>query len=282
MFRRIWCTGILGIGILSLATGRAVAHDDDITLRSIDRRLASHQAPATELLLRAEIERAEGRVADAAADLDRAALLIPGSGALARCRAALAQDMGRPDEVIRVLDACTDPALATDPRIPWMRAEALRQLGRLDAAAAVMDAALARDEHATPEHYLARARLAESRAGEGAPGAIAVLEQGLARWPRAWNLATRLVDLEAAAGQYDAALSRLDAVIAVVPNPERLLARRGNLLARAGRPWEAREAWTSALAGLEARGAKDAASRELESQLRASLTAAEPSRGQQP
>jgi len=282
MLRRIWSTGILGIGILTLATGRAVAHDDDVTLRSIDRKLASHEAPASDLLLRAEIERAEGRVADAAADLDRAALLIPNSGALARCRAALAQDMGRPDEVLRILDACPDPALATDPRIPWMRAEALRQLGRLDAAAAVMDAALAHDQHATTEHYLERARLAERRPGEGAPAAIAVLEKGLARWPRAWNLAARLVDLEAAAGRYDAALARLDGVIAVAPNPERLLAQRGDLLARAGRPWEAREAWTSALAGLQARGAKDAASRELESQLRAALTAAEPPRGMQP
>jgi hypothetical protein len=90
------------------------------------------------------------------------------------------------------------------------------------------------------------------------------------------------VDLEAAAGRYDAALARLDAVIAVVPNPERLLAQRGNLLSRAGRPWEAREAWTSALAGLEARGAKDAASRALESQLRAALTAAEPPKEEQP
>lgn len=280
--RRVWSIGVLGIGILSLAAGRAVAHDDDVTLRSIDRKLASHEAPVTELLLRAEIERAEGRWADAAADLERAALRIPDSGALARCRAALALDMGRPEEALRVLDACPDPALAADPRIPWMRAEAMRQLGRLDAAATVMDSALARGQHATAEHFLARARLAEQRAGEGLRGAIAVLEHGLARWPSAWNLASRLVDLEVATGDYDAALARLDGVVALAPNPERLLAQRGDLLERAGRPWEAREAWTAALAGLASRGAKDAASRELESRLRASLTAAGPPRGMQP
>ena len=282
MPRRVWSSGVLRIGILILATGRAVAHDDDVTLRSIDRKVASHQAPASDLLLRAEIERADGRLAEAAADLDRAALLVPGSGALARCRAALALDMGQPRAALHALDACPDLALAADPRIPWMRADALRQLGRLDAAAAVMDSALARGEHASAEHYLARAQLAEQRGGEGAPGAIAVLERGLERWPQAWNLASRLVDLEAAAGNYDAALARLDGLIVLAANPERLLAQRGDLLERAGRPWEAREAWTAALAGLEARGEKDAASRELGSRLRASLTTAQPPRGMQP
>jgi len=282
MLRRVLSTGVLGIGILILAAGRAVAHDDDVTLRSIDRELASHRAPTSELLLRAEIERADGRFADAAADLDRAARSIPGSGALARCRAALALDMMRPEESLRVLDACSDPELATDPRIPWLRAEALLELGRLDTAAAVMDSALAREQQATAEHYLARARLAERRPGEGVPGAIEVLERGLARWPQVWNLSSRLVDLEAEAGHYDAALARIDGLMALAPHRERLLAQRGDLLARAGRPWEAREAWTAALAGLESRGATDAAARELESRLRASLTAAQPPRGMQP
>jgi tetratricopeptide (TPR) repeat protein len=279
MLRRIWSIGIL----IVLATSRAVAHDDDITLRVIDGKLARGEGRATDLLVRAEIERADGRWAEAAASLDRAALLIPNSGRLALCRAGLAADQGCPVEVLRVLDACPDPALATDPRVPWMRAEALRRLGRLDEAAAAMDVALARDQAATAEHFLARSQVAERRPVEGAAGAIRVLEAGLERWPRAWNLASRLVDLEAEAGRWDAALARLDAVIAVAARPERLLAQRGDLLARAGRPWEAREAWTVALAGLESRGAKDAASRDLESRLRTSLSEPPPTaRGAQP
>ena len=254
--------------------GRVAAHDDGVTLRALAGRLARDESPAGALLLRAEIERADGRFAEATADLDRAERLEPNSAALARCRAALAWDLSRPDAVLRALDACTDPALAADPRVPWMRAGALRALGRVDEAAATMDTALARGEEATAEHYLARSRLAEMLPGERGAGAIAVLEAGLARWPRAWNLASRCVDLEAAAGRYDAALARLDQELAAAQRPERLLAQRGDLLARAGRPWEAREAWTQALAGLEAQGARDAASRELEAKLRASLTAA--------
>ena len=116
--RRIGSIGFLII----LATGRAVAHDDDVTLRAIKDKLARGDGPATVLLLRAEIERAEGRFAQAAADLDSAALLIPHSGTLALCRAGLAEDLGRPDEVLRVLDACPDTSLTSDPRVPWMRA----------------------------------------------------------------------------------------------------------------------------------------------------------------
>jgi tetratricopeptide (TPR) repeat protein len=274
MLRRIGSSCVLVILWTLAATDHVAAHDDDVTLRVIDGRLARHEAPATALLLRAEIERAERRWADAAADLDRAALLVPNTAGLARCRAALAQDMGRADDVLLALDGCSDPALAADPRVPWMRAEALRCSGRLDEAAAVMDVALARGQDATAEHYVARARVAGDRRAEGPLGEIAILEAGLARWPGAWNLASRLVDLDAAAGRYDAALARLDGAIAAAPRPERLLAQRGDLLARAGRRWEAREAWTAALAGLEARGARDAASRELETRLRSSLTAA--------
>ena len=267
MLRRVF-----SIALLILAASRAVAHDDEITLRVIDGRLARGEGRAMALLVRAEIERADGHWAEAAADLDSAALQIPDSGLLALCRAGLAEDMGRPAEVLRVLDACPDIALAADPRVPWLRAGALSRLGRMDEAAAAMDAALARDQAATPDHFLARSRVAEGRPAEGADGAIRVLEAGLERWPRAWNLASRLVDLEAEAGRFDAALGRLDAVIAVAARPERLLAQRGDLLARAGRPWEAREAWTVALAHLESRGANDAASRELETRLRTSLS----------
>lgn len=266
MSRRLWSI------LLILAAGRAVAHDDDVTLRLIDAKVARGDGPAGVLLLRAEIQRANGRWAEAAATLDSVGVLIPNSGTLALCRAGLAEDQGRPAEVLRVLDACPDTSLGSDPRVPWMRAEALVRLGRAAEAASVMDAALARNLGATADRYLARSHVAERCPGEGTQRAIAVLEAGLQRWPGAWNLASRLVDLEAAAGRYDAALARLDAVIAVAPRPERLLAQRGDVLARAGRPWEAREAWTQALSGLEARAAADAASRELEARLRISLS----------
>jgi len=134
----------------------------------------------------------------------------------------------------------------------------------------VMDAAIARDPHASAEHYLARAAVAEHRR-EGVPGAIAELERGLARWPGAWNLLSRLLDLDLRLRRYDDALARLDLLLPREQRPERLLARRGDVLALAGRGLEAHEAWTDALAGLEGRPGMDAAEREIARRLHASL-----------
>ena len=257
--------------VLFVLTARlAAAHDDDVTLRRLDAALERGDHPATRLLLRAEIERAERRWSAAEADLARAAGLAPGSAAVARCRAALALDRGRPGDALRALDACPDRKLGADPRVPWLRAGALSRLARWDDAASVMDAAIARDPRASAERYLARAAVAEHRR-EGVPGAIAELERGLARWPGAWNLVSRLLDLDLRLRRYDDALARLDLLLPREQRPERLLARRGDVLALAGRGLEAHEAWTDALAGLEGRPAMDAADREMARRLHASL-----------
>src|SRR2546423_1821416 len=81
--------------------------------------------------------------------------------------------------------------------------------------------------------------------------AIAQLDRGLARWPGAWPLVSRALDLERAAGRYDAALARLDALSATSPARPELLAMRGDVLAAAGRRLEAGEAWSIALEVLQ-------------------------------
>jgi predicted Zn-dependent protease len=264
---------LIALAVTLLAASLASAHDDAVTLQRLGSALARGDEPAARLLLRAEIERADGNWTAAEKDLARAARLVPGSAPLARCRAALALDRGRPADALRDLDACGDPELSTDPRVPWLRADALLRLARLDDAARVMDAALTHDAELTPERFLARASLAERRPGEGASGAIAILASGLAHWPGAWTLLDRLVDLEVGLGRLDDALARLDAFMSRVQRPEWVLMRRGDVLALAGREWEAREAWTTALDGLEARPVMDASAREMAGRLRASLSA---------
>lgn len=257
---------------LALSAPLAAAHDDDVTLQRLGESLERGDRPVDRLLLRAEIERADRHWAAAEADLDRAERLAPGLAALARCRAALALDRGLPEAALRALDGCRDPELASDPRVPWLRADALLSVGRVEAAASVMDEALAANEKVSPERYLARAALADRRPSEGTEGAIKHLEAGLARWPGAWSLVSRLVDLEIGLKRYDQALARLDALLPRMERPEWLQARRGDVLALAGREWEAREVWTTALAGLEARPVMDAAAREMAGRLRASLS----------
>ena len=264
---------LVSLVLLLLAATPAGAHDDAITIPRLSEALKRGDHPAERLLLRAELERGDRLWAAAKRDLDRAARLVPGSAALARCRAALALDRDRPREALRALADCTDPELASDPRVPWQRVDALTRLGRLDEAAAVADQALSDPQAGTPERYLIRASLAERRPGEGAAGAVAILAAALERWPGTWNLLSRLVDLDVGLERYDDALARIDEVLSRVQRPEGLLERRGQVLALAGREWEAREAWTAALAGLEARPVMNAAARQLAGRLRASLAA---------
>ena len=259
--------------LVGLAATPAYAHDDAVTIPRLSEALKRGDHPADRLLLRAELERGDRLWAAAKRDLDRAARLVPGSAALARCRAALALDRDRPREALSALADCTDPELTRDPRVPWQRVEALTRLGRLDEAAAVADQALSDPQAGTPERYLVRASLAERRPGEGAPGAVTILAAALERWPATWNLLSRLVDLDVGLERYDDALARIDEVLSRVQRPEGLLERRGQVLALAGREWEAREAWTTALEGLEARPVMNAAARQLAGRLRASLAA---------
>ena len=60
------------------------------------------------------------------------------------------------------------------------------------------------------------------------------------------------IELDVQQGRIDAALVRLDGLAARSPRKETWLARRGEILAQAGRPDEARTAYVAALAALEA------------------------------
>ena len=257
----------------------AAAHDDELMLERLRRPAASAREAVEHLLHRAAIERAEGHLVEAGESLDQVEALAPGSAALARARAQLALDRAQPAEALRVLDACSDPVLAGDPRVPWLRAEALVRLARFDDAARFMDDGLARYGPTRPEQILARAHVAEQRTGEGAAGALVHLDAGLARWPGAWELAARALDLEMSLGRYDAALARIDALLAAAPERIMLLERRGDVLAAAGRDLEAREAWSLALGTLESRGLVHAADRELAARLHAALAQPMPAGG---
>lgn len=254
-----------------LLASSAAAHDDEVTLERLNRKPASAREAVELLLHRAGIMRAERRLAEAEALLDQVAALDPSSPGLARARAQVALDRDRPDATLRALDACPDTSLASDPRVPWLRADALVRLTRLDEAARVMDQAIARFGFARPEQALERARVAEQRPDEGAAGALVHLDAALARWPGAWVLASHAVDLELSLGRDDAALARVDALLAAAPGRTALLARRGEVLAAAGRGLEAREAWSIALETLESRGLTRAADRESAARLRAAL-----------
>ena len=77
-----------------------------------------------------------------------------------------------------------------------------------------------------------------------------VIDAGLKTIANTTDLLQCALDIETAAGLWDAALGRIDALQQTAPRPEPWMARRAELLHTAGRPDEARAAWTALRAHL--------------------------------
>ena len=86
---------------------------------------------------------------------------------------------------------------------------------------------------------------------EATAEAIAGLDEGLSS--RGFDIAItlRCIDLETRSGRYEDALDRLSGLETYLDRHEELLARRGDILFRAGRPLEAEVAYSEALGAVE-------------------------------
>jgi tetratricopeptide (TPR) repeat protein len=134
------------------------------------------------------------------------------------------------------------------------RARAWMQLGRPDAAAPDFEAAVVAMEAPTPPYVLEwhRALLAA-----GAPErALAALDTGIVRLGPVPSLQLAAVDVAVLLGHHDDALQRLDRLLRLEPDHPRWLARRGEVLERAGRTEEARVAYRRALDVIDVRSAR--------------------------
>ncbi len=126
-----------------------------------------------------------------------------------------------------------------------------------------------------PDYYLERARALAAAGEEHIEEAIRGLDAGLKRLGRLVSLQRLAIDLELARENFDGALARVDNMSAVTHRPDLWLARRGDILVRAGRREAAREAYMQALAMIEKRPPRRRRTKmviELESRLRSTLT----------
>jgi predicted Zn-dependent protease len=138
-----------------------------------------------------------------------------------------------------------------EPEPLLVRARVKAALGKHRESAQDYTHAIARYPEPKPDHYIERARALAAAGDHGVEDAIAGLNEGIQKLGPTITLELLAIDLEVKVRRYDAALSRLDSILAQAPRKETWLVRKAEILAQAGRKKEAREEFAKALNALQ-------------------------------
>lgn len=274
------CLG-LSFGILAGAALRVEAHGE---LHELIQRATQdiEKNPNDPILYvrRAELHRAHMGWDSAMADVERAASLTNQWPQLNLIRATLYLDAQWAESAVvaatRYLhhDATNGLALLT-------RARARAKLGQNLEAAEDFTLAIKHALNQGPELYLERAQALGGAGGTHVDDALRGLDEGMNKLGAVVTLQLAAIDLELKQKRVDAALSRLDRVMAQFPRKETWLARRGEILRQAGRNAEAAQSYQAALKALEELPASRRALgvfKDLETQVRQALAELNPPR----
>jgi predicted Zn-dependent protease len=236
-------------------------------IADVTRQLVKDPDNAALHLKRGELHRLHGAWDFAASDYDRAERLDAKLDAVQLARGTMLLDSGRAIAAIaplrRYLAAHPD-----DPRGRIALGRALVKSGRPAEGAAEL--AVGSD----PD--LALERAAALVAAKQPEAAVRSLDAMMQRLGAIVTLQLGAIDIEIEAGHYDAALQRIDGAAQTSIRKETWLARRGDVLVKAGRPAEAQRAYEAALAAiatLPATRRRTRAVSELERRLQQQLDA---------
>jgi tetratricopeptide (TPR) repeat protein len=131
------------------------------------------------------------------------------------------------------------------------RARALVKLNQRLAGVKDYTKALELTSEGRPELYLERAQALVAEGTNYLNEALKGLDEGIQKLGPLVTLELYAMDLEVEHKRYEAALARLEQVMAKSPRKETWLERRGNILRKAGRHAEARQAYESALKAMD-------------------------------
>ena len=262
---------------LAALTPPALAHPAiEVQVAALTKQIELDPGNATLYLRRGELHRVHRDWDTAMADYERAHSLDPELDIVHLSRGRMLLEAGWPKAAKVALDRFVSrrPDHVT-ARVT--RARVLAKLGRYRAAAADFTRAIAliQSPHKPiPEYYLERARALAAAGPAHLDQALRGLDEGVERLGPLVTLQLYAIELELKAKRYDAALARLDRIAAGAARKERWLARRGEILAHAGRHAEARAAWVqarTAIAALPPRRRGTRAVAELENRIRMAL-----------
>lgn len=259
----------LACGLALILEGRAVAHEDlHGQIEEVSRTIA--KTPTAELYLkRGELQRVHEDYGAALSDYEAAEKLNPRLDAVWLCQGRALLEAGHPGPARLALDRFLQ-------RMPGhaaghlFRARAQAKLARGQPAVDDYDRAIALSVEPLPEYFVERAALLADL-GE-LEAALGGLEAGMKVIGPIPSLQLPALEIELKLARHEAALRRVDGLIAAAERKEQWQARRAEILAQAGRAAEAREAGRAALASIEnlpARMRSAPAMQQLEGRLRA-------------
>ncbi len=233
--------------IAPLARGHGQLHEQ---IHAISTEIASKPKDARLYLRRAELRRLHREEKDAASDYDAAERLDPAIVEVHLGRGKLLFEFGKLEEARAALDRF----LGIKPyHIDGLmtRARVEIKLGRPLVAAADFSKVLQLSSKPEPEHYLECAKALASAGPEHVPAALNVIERGITRLGDLPTLNLLAIDIEAGKGDYEAAIARVDRLLASSGRKEVWLERKGDLLRKAGRLDEAQVSYMAALEALK-------------------------------
>lgn len=250
------------------------AHPDiDSQVAALTAEIAKRPDNADLYFRRAELHRYHQAWKLALADFDRALQRDPRLDKARLARAATVLESGKPADARPAFDAFLSDH-PDDAEALLLRARTLVALKDYAAAAADYAASIAHQPQPAPEYYIEQARTLVAIGPERVDEALRSLDAGMAKLGAVPVLQLTAVDIELGRKNYDGALARLDKLAAGAARQEFWLARRGEVLAQAGRTGEARQAYEAALAAVESlppHRRHVPAVDELESSVRAAL-----------
>ncbi len=182
----------------------------------------------------------------ALADYDTAAILNPKLAFVELYRSKTLLAAGKPLEAKVALDRFfVENPIHVDGLLT--RARTLVRLGQFEAAAKDYTKVIALIDVPTPELFVERAQSLEWAGKKFYPEAIAGLDEGVQKIGQVVTLQLFAIELELKLSRFDAALARLEQISAQSRRQEKWLMRKGEILEKAGRFSEAREAYSKAL-----------------------------------
>jgi tetratricopeptide (TPR) repeat protein len=221
-----------------------------LLLQQVSREIEKNPNDAALYLQRAELHRAHLGWDAAMADIERAAVLTNQWPQLHLARATLYFDAQWFESAVeastRFIKCEPDNALALTTR-----ARARVKLGQNLDAAGDFTLAIKNAVSQGPELYVERAEALRAAGAPHVDEALRGLDEGIKTLGPTVTLQLAAIDIEVRQNRIDAALARVDRVMAQAPRKEVWLNRRGDILRQAGRNQEAAAAYAAALQSLD-------------------------------